>query len=118
MIRALDRDPDRGQRLLALRRQIARAQDSADAGRYRASIATLAACRADVQAQADDALVRAHLPKVLGLLGSNEHRLGNPARARELTALALREATAVGDPEAIRIYAANLALIDEAGAPD
>jgi hypothetical protein len=34
VIRALHAEPERGQRLLGVRRLIARAQDSADAGRY------------------------------------------------------------------------------------
>jgi tetratricopeptide (TPR) repeat protein len=111
-IQALDTDPERGQLLLDVRRLIARAQDSADAGRYQASIHLLSQALSVIQKQNENEPFRALLPKIYGLFGFNEYKLGNTAEAREHTALALKEAETAGDADGVRIYSANLAVID------
>jgi tetratricopeptide (TPR) repeat protein len=112
VIQALDAEPERGQRLLDVRRLIARAQDSADAGRYHASINMLSQALSVIQSQNDDELFRALLPKIYGLLGFNEYKLGNSAKAREHSALALKESETIGDMDGVRIYTANLEAIN------
>jgi hypothetical protein len=112
LIRVLDVDPDRGHRLLEVHRLVGRAQDSADAGRYQASITTLSAALSTIQASDNDELLQPLLPKVYGLLGFDEHKLGHPAQAREHIALALRESEAMGDADGVRVYSAGLETID------
>lgn len=112
VIHALDAEPERGQQLLDVRRHITRAQDSADAGCYQASIDLLFRALSAVQDQKDDELFRALSPKIHGLLGFNEYKLGDAVRARDETALALTEAETVGDADGVRIYTANLEAID------
>jgi hypothetical protein len=66
-----------------------------------------------VQSQSHDELFRVLLPKIYGLLGLNEFKLGNAAKAREHTAVALRESEIVRDLDGVRIYTANLKAINE-----
>lgn len=108
VIDALANAPAQGQRAVQVRRLVARAQDAADAGRYEASRQRLAEALSVIEGHPGDALLAALSPKVLGLMGFDEHRLGNAARARECTARALTGAEAVGDMESVRVYRANL----------
>ncbi len=116
VIDALATDPSRAQLALEVRRRIARAQHSADGGRYQASVEVLLQALADVPnagvPNVDDVLIQPLLPKLHGLLGFCEFKLGNRERAREHTALALKQSEIVGDADGIRIYAANLSTID------
>jgi len=112
VIQAFKVEPERGQLLLRMRRFIAQAQDSADAGRYQASTDKLFQALSIIQNHSDDELFRAHLPKVYGLLGFNGYRLGNVPEAREHTALALKESGINRDADGVRIYTANLEVID------
>jgi tetratricopeptide (TPR) repeat protein len=107
-ILVLDAEPERGRRLLDMRRLVARAQDLADGGRYQASIDLLHQALAVMQDHGGDELFRALLPKMYGLLGFNEYKLGDKAKAREHSALALKSSEAAGDAEGVRIYTANL----------
>jgi len=113
-IRALETDPELGQRLLATRRLVAEAQDSADAGRYQASLGKLVQSLSLIGEEPEGDLFQALLPKIYGLRGFNEYKLGNAAEARESTGRALRASEAAGDVEGVRIYAANLEAM---GAP-
>ena len=112
VIQVLDADPERGQRLLDVRRLILRAQNSADAGRYLASIDLLSQALSIMQTQNEDELFRAMLPKINGLLGFNEYKLGDKVKAREHIALALNHAKTIGDVDGVRIYSANLEAIN------
>lgn len=112
LIQALHGEPERGQALFAVRRLIAQAQDSADAGRYLASIDQASQALSSVQSQSHDELFRALLPKIYGLLGFGEYKLGNVAKARGHYARALEESEATGDREGVRIYSANIQTID------
>jgi hypothetical protein len=108
VIDALANAPEQGQRAVQVRRLVTRAQDAADAGRYEASRQRLAEALSVIDGYPGDALLGALLPKALGLMGFDEHRLGNAGRARECTARALAGAEAVGDFESLRVYRANL----------
>lgn len=108
VIDALANAPEAGQRAVEIRRLVARAQDAADAGRYEASRHRLVEALSVIEKQPADRLMAALSPKVLGLMGFDEYRLGNEERARECTALALAAAEAVGDIESARVYRANL----------
>ena len=112
VIHALHAEPERGQRLLALRRLIARAQDAADLGRYHASLELSLQAAAATDSNSGDEVVRALLPKISGLIGFNQYKLGNATEARSHTAAALEQSRAVGDVDGIRIYTANLAALD------
>jgi hypothetical protein len=111
-INILEADPERGKRLLNLRRLIVRAQDSADAGRYQASLTQLSDAVSIIESDSSDNLFESLKPKVYGLLGFNEYKLTNVTKAREHTALALERSKKLGDVEGIRIYSSNLELID------
>lgn len=111
-IQALHAEPERGRHLLHARGLIAQAQDLADAGRYQASKQKLSQALSVIQSQNDDKIFRALLPKVYGLLGFNEYKLGNASKARERTSLALKESETIGDAHGVRIYTANLEAID------
>lgn len=111
-IHALDAEPACGQRLLDLRRLVVRAQDSTDSGRYQAGIELLYKALSLIQSQHNDRRFQALLPKVYGLLGFDEYKLGGTAKAREYTARALKESETIEDMDGVRIYAANLEAID------
>jgi len=113
VIDALHADPERGQRLLAARRLVAQAQDLTDTGRYQASINLLSQAHSMIQSHSDDELLHALLPKIHGLLGFDEYKLGNTEKAEEHTTLAQKESEALGDTEGIRIYSANLEWINK-----
>lgn len=108
VIDALAIAPDSGQRALQVRRLVVRAQEAADAGRYEISRHRLVEALSVIEGHPGDALLAALSPKVLGLMGFDEHRLGNAARARECTTRAIAGAEAVGDIESVRVYRANL----------
>jgi len=108
LIQVMKADPERGRRLSEVRRLVVRAQVSADAGRYRASMNWLTRALSEIGSEGDDEGARALLPKIHGLMGFAEYRLGKVDKARESTALALKEAEDVGDSEGVRVYAANL----------
>jgi tetratricopeptide (TPR) repeat protein len=112
VIQALKTEPELGHRLLDVRRLIVRAQDSTDAGRYQASINLLSQALSVSQSLNNNQLFRALLPKIYGLLGFNEYKLRNAAKAREHNAVALKEAETIGDADGVRIYTANLEAID------
>jgi hypothetical protein len=112
VVHAMSTDPARGQRLLAMRRLVTRAQDAADGGRYRASLELLSQAETIAADAADDDLVQALQPKILGLRGFNEHRLGDAASARRHTSSALQQSRSIGDLEGVRIYTANLEALD------
>jgi tetratricopeptide (TPR) repeat protein len=114
VVQALDTEPENGQRLLDVRRLVARAQDATDAGRYQASTDKLSEALSALQDHGESELFRALLPKVHGLLGFNAFKLGRTAKAREHCALALEAAQTNGDSEGVRIYAANIESIDDA----
>ena len=113
VIQALRADPERGRRLIDVRRLVAQAQDLTDTGRYLASINLLSQALSTIQDQNEDELLRALLPKVHGLLGFDEYKLGNTEKAEEHTALARKESEALGDTDGIRIYSANLETINK-----
>ena len=108
LIRALALEPERAQPILAARRLIARAQDSADAGRYRACLDQLKEASAIVDAAGTDELALALRPKLNGLRGFAEFKLGLHAEAREHTVVALETSRLNADAEGVRIYTANL----------
>ena len=108
LIRALAVEPERAQRILEARRLIVRAQDSADTGRHKACLDLLAQASAILDAAGDDELTLALRPKLYGLRGFAEFKLGLLAEAREHTALALEASGRNGDTEGVRIYTANL----------
>jgi len=108
VIRALHADPERGERLIDVRRLVAQAQDLTDTGRYQASINLLSQALSTIENQNEDELLRALLPKIHGLLGFNEYKLGDTQKAEEHTALARKESETLGDVDGIRIYSANL----------
>ncbi|MGJ7506444.1 hypothetical protein [Variovorax sp. GT1P44] len=114
VIDALANAPEAGQRALHVRRLVVSAQDAADAGRYETSRHRLVEALSVIEGHPGDALLAALSPKVLGLMGFDEHRLGNAVKARECTARAVAGAEAVGDIESVRVYKANL---DALGAP-
>lgn len=105
-------DAERGQRLLRIRRLLARAQQSADAGRYAASKQTLVEALALLEADGTHELFEAHMPKAYGLLGFNEWRLGDAEAARAHTATALEKSRRAGDAEGVRIYTESLAALN------
>ena len=109
-IAALAAEPELGRHLVEIRRLIGRAQDSTDAGRYRASreLVAQALALAEEREHREHELVRALLPKIYGLQGFNAHKLGDPAEARRLTTLALDASKTMEDVDGIRIYGANL----------
>ena len=112
LIAAIDHDPERGNRVLQLRRIVVRAQDAADAGRYRASLEALDAA-VEMHSTADsDPLVEALMPKIIGLRAFNHLKLGQADQARRHTTSALERARALGDSEGVRIYSANLEVLD------
>jgi tetratricopeptide (TPR) repeat protein len=113
VIDALHTDPERGRRLIAARRLVAQAQDLTDTGRYQASINLLSQADFIIQSQGEDELLRALLPKIHGLLGFDEYKLGHTGKAEEYTALAQQESAALGDTDGIRIYSANLEWINK-----
>jgi tetratricopeptide (TPR) repeat protein len=112
LIARLKTGPERAERLLGIRRLICRAQDAADAGRYGVSLSILSGVLPALTDDGDDGGFRALLPKVHGLIGYNEHRLGNKARAREQIALALQSAKDFGDLDGVRIYTVSLQTLD------
>ena len=117
VVQAVLTDPERGERILTTRRLIARAQTATDGGRYRASLDLLSQAEAAGADAGEDELVQALQPKIAGLRGFNEHRLGDAASARRHTTDALERSRATGDLEGVRIYTANLAALDEPAAP-
>lgn len=118
LIAAIEDEPERGSRVLELRRIITRAQDAADAGRYQASLDALDAALEMSSVTDGDPLVDALMPKIFGLQGFNHFKLGDADQARRHTASALERARAVGDAEGVRIYTAGLEALDRtAGQP-
>jgi tetratricopeptide (TPR) repeat protein len=116
LIAAIEHDPERGNRVLELRRIVVRAQDAADAGRYRASLDALDAALEMSSTGDGDPLVEALLPKIFGLRGFNHLKLGQAEQASRHTTSALEHARGLGDSEGVRIYSANLEALDrEAG---
>lgn len=113
VIDALAHAPEQGRRAVEVRRLVVRAQCAADAGRYEASRQGLVEALSVIEGHPGDAHLAALTPKVLGLMGFDEHRLGNAEKARECTARALAAAEAVGDRESVRVYRANLDALGE-----
>jgi len=111
-IRALHEEPDRGRRLADVRRLVSRAQDAADGGRYKASLEEVSRVLAMIESAGEDQLLHALVPKVLGLMGFNEHKLGMSEEALDHTEAALELSRELGDVEGIRIYSANVAILD------
>ena len=112
LIARLKTDPAGSERLLAMRRLVCRAQDLADAGRYSVSLSVLDGVLPEVTAGGADEGARALRPKVHGLVGFNEYRLGNKTRAREQIALALQSAKDCSDLDGARIYTVSIQTLD------
>lgn len=94
--------------LAQCRRKIARAQDLSDQLRYAESTALLHAALGDIEQNPE---LRSYRSKVHGLMGSNFFRLGETARARELTERAVQDCEADRDDKGVRIYRENLRVI-------
>jgi hypothetical protein len=99
--------------LLQCRERIARAQRLSDDASYAASTLVLRDVEAGLERD-QDGVCRRYRAKVWGLLGLNCYRLGDVIGARTYTERALEECTAKRDREGIRIYKANLDVIDRA----
>ena len=97
-----------GEHILHVRAEIAKAQDLSDGLAYRASNRMLL----ELIKKYSAGELEGYLPKIYGLLGSNYHRLDELDEAQEYTRLAVEESRSGRDPDGVRIYQANLKVIE------
>jgi len=97
------------------RAEVIRAQELSDRGQLTRSNEALLRV-VEAMSTASGRLERQYLPKAWGLLGMNYYYLGDLARARHFTELAMAACEGADDLDGVNAYRQNLHVIDKASA--
>jgi len=112
-VEAVQRPDPEGERLLAVREHLVRAQELTDQGMFAASLAAIERALSAIADSGGEYRAKAH-----GLAGTNYFRLGDLAAGQAATERALAESERRHDGEGVRIYRENLKVIAAAGKPE